>query len=313
MRSSLCTEAQLQSEAFVAWADLIRPAWDLEHSGVAVGTHRKLWEWLFIIEALHERDMLRPGRRGLGFGVGQDPMSAFFASRGCEIVATDLDVERAAAGGWTQTGQHAGQLAQLNEVGLCDPSTFEQHVSFRVADMNDIPADLTGFDFVWSACAFEHLGSLAKGGAFVTNAMRCVRPGGVAVHTTEYNVGSNRRTIADGPTVLYRHRDIDRLVGALRRHGNTVEPVDFDPGAAPADLHVDVPPWSGVHLKLEIEQYVATSIALIVEKANDHSTRTVPFAVPIRAREQWDRAEQAVYARLAQSPRFMKLVERNGA
>lgn len=307
MRSSLCTEAQLQSEPFVAWADLIRPAWDLEDSGVAVGTHRKLWEWLFIIEALHERDMLRPGRRGLGFGVGQDPLSAFFASQGCEIVATDLDAERAAAGGWTQTGQHAGQLAQLNDVGLCDRATFEKNVSFRVVDMNDIPTDLTGFDFVWSACAFEHLGSLAKGAAFVTNAMRCIRPGGVAVHTTEYNVASNRRTIADGPTVLYRRRDIDGLVRRLRRNGNSVEPVDFDPGAAPADRHVDVPPWSGVHLKLEIEKYVATSIALIVEK--NHVRRTL--AVPVGAREQRDRLEQALYARLAQSPRFMQLIERN--
>ena len=33
--------------------------------------HRKMWEWLFIAQALAERDMLRPGRVGLGFGVGR--------------------------------------------------------------------------------------------------------------------------------------------------------------------------------------------------------------------------------------------------
>jgi hypothetical protein len=260
----LCTEAQLTSAPFVEWADRIRPAWDLEHSGVAVGTHRKLWEWLFIIEALHERDMLRPGRRGLGFGVGRDPLAAFFASLGCSVVATDLDDARAAAGGWTTTGQHASGLSELNQAGLCDPAVFAQRVEFRVVDMNAIPSDLRDFDFTWSACALEHLGSLTRGEDLVVNAMRCVRAGGVAVHTTEYNVSSNRKTLAEGPTVLYRRRDIQRLVRRLRRAGCAVEDVDFDQGHLPADAHVDVPPWSGTHLKLTIDRFVATSLALVV-------------------------------------------------
>ena len=292
MRSALCTEAQLTSDTFVAWADRIRPAWDLEASGVPVGMHRKIWEWLFIIEALHQLDMLRPGRRGLGFGVGRDPLAAFFASLGCTIVATDLDETEAAAAGWTDTGQHASGLAALNGAGLCDPDAFAERVSFRVVDMNDIPADLRDFDFVWSACAFEHLGSLARGERFVVEAMQCLRPGGVAVHTTEFNVGSNGRTVVDGPTVLYRQRDIERLVRALRRRGSVVEPVDFDPGAAPADRHVDVPPWSGTHLKLEIERHVSTSIALVVKKQRE---RRVP-SFPVAARETWARVTQGLHA-----------------
>jgi SAM-dependent methyltransferase len=292
VRSALCTEAQLTSDAFVAWADRIRPAWDLEHSGVAVGMHRKIWEWLFIIEALHQLDMLRPGRRGLGFGVGRDPLAAFFASLGCTIVATDLEEAEAAAAGWTDTGQHASGLAALNTAGLCDPEAFAERVSFRVVDMNDIPADLRGFDFVWSACAFEHLGSLARGERFVVEAMRCVRPGGVAVHTTEFNVGSNSGTVVAGPTVLFRRRDIERLVRALRRRGNVVEPVDFDTGAAPADQHVDVPPWSGTHLKLEIERFVSTSIALVVKKQRE---RNVP-SLPVAARDVWARVSQRFHA-----------------
>ena len=36
--------------------------------------HRKMWEWLFIAEALRERGMLAAGRRGVGFGVGQEPL-----------------------------------------------------------------------------------------------------------------------------------------------------------------------------------------------------------------------------------------------
>jgi hypothetical protein len=33
--------------------------------------HRKLWEFCFIYQALLERGMLVPGKRGLGFGVGK--------------------------------------------------------------------------------------------------------------------------------------------------------------------------------------------------------------------------------------------------
>jgi hypothetical protein len=293
VRSALCTEAQLTSDRFVAWADRIRPAWDLEGSGVPVGMHRKIWEWLFIIEALHQHDMLRPGRRGLGFGVGRDPLASFFASLGRTIVATDLDESDAAAAGWTDTGQHAAGLAALNTAGLCDPTEFGERVSFRVVDMNAVPADLREFDFVWSACAFEHLGSLARGERFVVESMNSVRPGGVGVHTTEFNVHSNGRTVADGPTVLYRRRDVERLVRALGRRGNAVEPVDFDPGAAPADHHVDVPPWSGPHLKLEIDRYVATSIALVVKRQRE---RRLP-SLPVAARELWTRASQRCHPR----------------
>jgi cyclopropane fatty-acyl-phospholipid synthase-like methyltransferase len=36
---------------------------------------------------------------------------------------------------------------------------------FRRADMNAMPDTLGQFDFVWSACAFEHLGSIRQGRA----------------------------------------------------------------------------------------------------------------------------------------------------
>ena len=107
LRSSLCTEALLTSSSFVEWAERIRPAWDHAGSGRSVFIHRKLWEWLFIIQALFERGMLQEGRRGLGFGVGNDPLPSFFASLGGDIVATDLDVEQATEAGWGAGGQHA--------------------------------------------------------------------------------------------------------------------------------------------------------------------------------------------------------------
>jgi 2-polyprenyl-3-methyl-5-hydroxy-6-metoxy-1,4-benzoquinol methylase len=239
--------------------------------------HRKVWEWCFIAEALAQRGMLAPGRRGLGFAVGQEPLTALFASRGARIVATDLYADEAAAKGWVETGQHASGYAAINQRGICDEATLRERVEFRFADMNDIPPQLHGnFDFVWSSCAFEHLGTLEKGKQFVLNAMHCVRPGGVAVHTTEFNVSSNKETVEEGETVLYRRRDIEDLVRRLRRAGHRIK-VRFDTGNSVSDATIDVPPYKhDVHLKLQIGRYVATSIGLIITKS-DGRLRWWPF------------------------------------
>ena len=265
LRSGLCTEEQLTSEVFANWADQIRPAWDLDHSGRRVPLHRKVWEWIFIIQALHERGLLAPGKRGLGFGVGTEPLAAIFASLGCEIVATDLDANRAQEAGWVNTGQHASAVQHLNASQLCDPDAFEERVSFRVVNMNRIPRDLHGFDFCWSSCAFEHLGSIAHGQDFVLSSMRPLVPGGVAVHTTEFNVSSNQKTVNYDHTVLYRRRDVEWLIQALRTEGAKVD-IDYDPGTAHSDRHVDVPPFTNTHLKIRIGNYVTTSLGLIAEK-----------------------------------------------
>ena len=70
--------------------------------------------------------------------------------------------------------------------------------------------------------------------------MRCLRPGGVAVHTTEYNVSSNEDTLETGGTVLFRRRDVDDLERRLRDAGHSID-IDYTEGTTPADLHVDVP------------------------------------------------------------------------
>ena len=227
--------------------------------------HRKMWEWLFICQALAERDMLRPGRHGVGFGVGNEPLVALFAAQGCTILATDLSVEEAAAAGWTDTGQeYSGGLDGLNQYGLCPPEDFARLVSYRAVNMTALPDDLGRFDFSWSSCAFEHLGSLEAGLDFVERQMACLRPGGVAVHTTEFNVSSDTDTVATGGTVLYRRRDIEDLVERVRRAGCAVT-CDLVEGDAPQDRHVDVPPFSDVHLRTELGQFVTTSLALVIE------------------------------------------------
>jgi hypothetical protein len=134
--------------------------------------------------------------------------------------------------------------------------------------MRNIPTDLNGFDFHWSSCCFEHLGSLSAGMDFVVNAVEnTLRPGGVAVHTTEFNLTTNEQTLETGPTVIYRRRDIEELVGRLRDRGHIVEEFSVAPPSHHWDFHVDTPPYtSKVHLKLLFEQYVTTSAGIVVQR-----------------------------------------------
>ena len=93
--------------------------------------HRKMWEWLFIAEALRERGMLAAGRRGLGFGVGQEPLVALFAAEGCDVVATDQPHDAAVASGWTESEvEWAGGPETLNRAGLCPADDFARRVRF---------------------------------------------------------------------------------------------------------------------------------------------------------------------------------------
>jgi hypothetical protein len=278
MVSQPCTYESMVDPTMLRWATTLRPDWerlrpgwdsDPLYAGATVLPHRKVWEWAYIAEALERSGSLQPGRRGVGFGVGKEPLTALFASRGAEVVATDLQDDLATAAGWRDHDEFAGALEGLNERGICDPDEFRARVSYRSVDMREVPDDLTGFDFSWSSCAFEHLGSLDAGIDFVVDQMKCVRPGGVSVHTTEYNVVSNDDTIDHGGTVLYRWRDLMRLCAALHAQGHRVK-LDFTLGQTPTDQWVDFPPFctGGPHLKMALERYVTTSYGLTIRKGH---------------------------------------------
>lgn len=237
--------------------------------------HRKLWEHVFIVHHLTERGMLAPGRRGLGFGVGSEPLPATFATAGATIVATDAPAETAIRNGWQESNQFALGAEELSNPGICDPGTFRSLVSYRTVDMNAIPNDLDGFDFCWSACCFEHLGSLRDGTDFVIESVeRCLAPGGVAVHTTEFNLSSNLETLESPALSLYRHRDLAALVAELERRGHTVSPLTIAPDTHVLDHFVDLPPYHGdLHLKLELAGYATTSVGLVITKAGESDER----------------------------------------
>ena len=169
MKSGVCRQLHFSTDEFRYW---------IGRMGGVPTMHRKQWEFFYIAQVLFEQGMLTPGKKGLVFAVGREALPALFAKLGCQILATDLAAEAAQASGWIETGQHSSQVEQLFDERICPRETFFSAVSYQNLDMNDIPQALSGqFDFCWSSCAYEHLGSLEHGLTFVERSMDTLRPG----------------------------------------------------------------------------------------------------------------------------------------
>jgi hypothetical protein len=184
------------------------------------------------------------------------------------------------AGAWADTAQYASSLEVLRRPAICPDEVFRQRVQLRQVDMTRLPADLAQgqFALLWSSCACEHVGSLPHSLDFLCLAMACLQPGGVAVHTTEWQIDApDWPGLVVGGTVLFRPNDLVGLDLALGRQGDRLWPLDLTPGLLPADFDVDpmvedrprVP-----HLALRVyglhrgqrHPFTTTSIALIMTR-----------------------------------------------
>ncbi len=257
-RSELCKAKDYKAAWYKRWCD--------ELSEVP-NFHRKQWEFVYVMQALWERGCIAENRKGLVFAVGTEPLPAMFAKYGCSILATDIFPEKGIEKGWNN-GQLCFGLESLNTRQICEEEKFKELVQYRAVDMKDIPADLMGFDFNWSSCSFEHLGTIDKGIAFLNEQLKTLKPGGWAVHTTEYNISSNDETQDDNDTVIYRQKDIEKIISTLRNDGHFVEEPDYSLGGLPEDFTVDTEPHDQkIHIRLQVGKFVVTSIGLIIQKS----------------------------------------------
>jgi len=266
LRAKLCTQSDMES----AWVSF----WCAE-VGVGPVYHRKIWELCYIAQVLHSAGMLTAGRSGIGFGCGREPLPSLFAKYGCEVLATDLPRNTAAARGWA--GQLATGLIDVRRPEICSDQQKLDNIRFRYLDMNKIPEDLYGaFDFCWSSCALEHLGSLAQGAEFIEASLRVLKPQGMAVHTTEFNLSESGETLDGWDPVLFQRRHLTELADRLSAAGHTVAELDFEAGDGVLDRFVDLPPWDTdagrwsmppAHLKVSISGYRCTSFGLFIRAA----------------------------------------------
>jgi SAM-dependent methyltransferase len=221
--------------------------------------HRRVWEYAFVLQALAHAGKLRPGMKGLELGSG-NPVASYLASKGCEIVAVD-----------------SRELLpdQIFRDALLDRGTFDSRVRTRVVNFSAMPRDLRDFDFCWSVGKLQHVGSLSRGMSLIENVVDALKPGGVMVHTTEFNFAIPDQTIDNWGTVLFQRRHFEEVAQRLEKKGCRVLPLDFNVGAGALDRFIDVPPfempteelkdWSRdvMHIKVSLDGFPCTSFGLV--------------------------------------------------
>ena len=233
-----------------------------------VSPQRKWWEFIEIANILFRVTGL-DGKKGIGFGVGEEPMTSALASLGSTILATDIGANHESSKDW-DNGQLAKNIESLYKPEIIDRDKFDKNVRFEELDMNNIldRVDLVEeFDFSFSCGSIEHIGGIEQTIQFLVNQMEVLKPGGIAVHTTEYNLESNDETLNAHNICLLRIKDLEELDKRLKEKGYELLPIDYSLGEEPEDTFVDRPPHQfHQHLKLESCGFTHTSILLVIRK-----------------------------------------------
>lgn len=296
-----CIAADFNAEWYLRWKERLKfPA----------GHHPKLWETAAIADALFERGMLEPGRKGLGMGVGQEVLPSLFASMGVQVTATDQDPTTDDAQKWDNGQLSKGDLS-LFKPDLVDRAVYDDLVHYQPYDMNTENESFLGaFDFVWHNCVIGHLGSLEAGIEQLERSAGYLKDGGWLVFTTELNVASLYHTVdRDSDTCFWRLQDLYQLFSRLSENGLSAERLHLRFGEDEEDLrvnyvdpsvvwtlsadHLDDPTFS--ELKIAIGPFALTQILLCFRK--DHA----PFDGRQHALDLWDNT-QAYQAFVERSP-----------
>ena len=210
--TQVATNAQLREPVAGGWISRLRP------QGRSGPEH---WRKIYTLQVLRRYGMLEQGATGVGFERAPSGMPAALAAMGTRIVAAFPTLPGAQP-------KPAKLKRDLADRAPCSKSAFEENVSTRIASWRRIPEDLVNFDFLWSARANETLYSVAAAARFVEDAMACLRPGGIAVHTFSYDLAPGGRATPSTERVMLQQGDVERIALLLVSRGHEVAQFKID-------------------------------------------------------------------------------------
>ncbi|MBU8538638.1 class I SAM-dependent methyltransferase [Falsiroseomonas tokyonensis] len=248
----MCTAAQFDDPAFTEI---------MQAMGMSPMRSRRSWEQAWIVSVLATHGMVAQGRRGLGLGVGRERIPSLLASRGVQVLASDLAAEALALPeGAERMGLFYPEILHLED--------FEQLVDYRTLDMRQLPADLDGqFDFCWSASALDRLGPVEAAAAFLEESLRVLKPGGISAHTFNLNISSDTALLRHPSLCALRRQDLETLAARIRSQGHEMLPVNLHPGLDAEDAEVSARPDGPPRPKQRHGSSVLTSFGLVLRKA----------------------------------------------
>ncbi len=183
------------------------------------------WQHAHVYSILARRNRLGADRRGISFGAGREPLTYAVANAVDHLLATDLyDPEST----W-RTARTADPAAFL----LAEPSLPVDLARLEVKrmDMRAIDAPEGAFDFAYSICAFEHIGTDPDFVRHLTGVRRILKPGGVYVMTTELRLGPRSHPIETNYAFSIEH-----LLSLCQAAGLQPEPI-FDGSLSDSGLN----------------------------------------------------------------------------
>jgi hypothetical protein len=275
LKSKVCTQSDLESQWCRYW---------IYNLHLPISFNRKNWEYAFVLQALYENNMLNINKYGLGFACGQEIIPSFLASKGCTVVASDKPEDTT---GWSKTSEYTSSIDSLYFSEIVDKNIFLDKISLQYIDMNNLnPSLYNKFDFCWSICALEHLGSINHGLEFLTNSVKLLKPGGVSVHTTEFNYLNTPHNLETESCVIFNRDHFLSLKSQLLNNGYLISDFCFDSGVKFYDKYIDLPPfyYNYLHklninnpldfisprLKIFIAGYPSTCFGIIIKKPDTH-------------------------------------------
>ena len=152
-------------------------------------------------------------------------------------------------------------------------------MKLRAADPNAIPQDLRGFDFCFSVGRIHMLGTIARGIQFMENMVDVLKPGGIAVHTTEFSFAVDDQTIDNWGTVLFQRRHFEEMAQRMERKGCKRDAARFrcrlaarwtasSTSRRSRCTGANLKDWSrdAMHIKVSIDGFPCTAFGLIAAK-----------------------------------------------
>ncbi|AYG62423.1 class I SAM-dependent methyltransferase [Rhizobium jaguaris] len=142
----------------------------------------KQWECAMMLRTLSDHGVLRPGAVLAGVGAGTEETTFAIAAKGCVVFPTDRYLETTP---WSDVAP-AGMMVRPNQFSQFDcprGSIIPVHSDARVLSL---PSNF--FDGVYSAGSIEHFGSIEAVAAAAEEIGRILKPGGIAVLSTEFRL-----------------------------------------------------------------------------------------------------------------------------
>lgn len=236
--------------------------------------HRKIWEFNQALYGLRTLNRLAPEATALGIGCGHEEFMYFLANRIRRVIATDLY-----EGEWIGGESDADVLTHPAKYA---PFKYrEDHLEVRRMDALALEAADQSVDFVFCLSSIEHFGSRGDKLTALREMHRILKPGGVAVLTTE--VVLNRLGWGDQ---YFPIETLLALVGEARFTIDQPPDLRVEQEFAARPLALPMETFVAPHVVLRNFNTIYTSVALFLTKppgpdAAANAIRGVEVAAPL--------------------------------